>query len=92
MNVYEYIVLLRHGSTRNNHLATSPLMGLVEGKERWKALDHFKVLSLKIGMEPSQIVLSPEWCSWLRLTTGVHLAYCYGKFEDLDPRPSDRWH
>ncbi|GFV94627.1 hypothetical protein TNCV_3826941 [Trichonephila clavipes] len=34
-------------------------------------LDHLQVTSLKIGVKTSQIVLSPAWCSKLRLTTGV---------------------
>ncbi|GFX95631.1 hypothetical protein TNCV_4885571 [Trichonephila clavipes] len=32
-----------------------------------------KVFYLKTGVERSQIVLSPVWCSKLRLTTGVNL-------------------
>ncbi|GFV89942.1 hypothetical protein TNCV_4642851 [Trichonephila clavipes] len=36
----------------------------IPGKSHWG-------FSLKIGAEPSQIVLPPAWCSNLRLTTGV---------------------
>ncbi|GFU27809.1 hypothetical protein TNCV_449321 [Trichonephila clavipes] len=46
----------------------SPLVRLVEGKERWEASDHLQGVLLKIGVEPSQNVLSPVWCSKLRLT------------------------
>ncbi|GFX15591.1 hypothetical protein TNCV_2130791 [Trichonephila clavipes] len=38
-----------------------------------RLLTNSRVLSLKTGVEPSEIVLSPAWCSKLRLTTGVHL-------------------
>ncbi|GFW07389.1 hypothetical protein TNCV_865611 [Trichonephila clavipes] len=34
--------------------------------------DHPQVSSLKIGVKTSQIVLSPVWCSKLRLTTAFH--------------------
>ncbi|GFX01172.1 uncharacterized protein TNCV_4581381 [Trichonephila clavipes] len=30
----------RHGGTLNSRRAASPLVGLVEGKEMWEALDH----------------------------------------------------
>ncbi|GFV32764.1 uncharacterized protein TNCV_3312451 [Trichonephila clavipes] len=33
---------LRHGGTLNRRRATSPLVRLVEGEERWEALDHPK--------------------------------------------------
>ncbi|GFV54048.1 hypothetical protein TNCV_2768411 [Trichonephila clavipes] len=39
MNVCKCIVLLRHGGTLNNYRASSPLVMLVEGKERWEAPD-----------------------------------------------------
>ncbi|GFW69896.1 hypothetical protein TNCV_1403491 [Trichonephila clavipes] len=50
---------LRHGGTLNNRRAASPLVWLVEGVERWDAPGHPQVSSLKIGVETSQIVLSP---------------------------------
>ncbi|GFV62692.1 uncharacterized protein TNCV_656621 [Trichonephila clavipes] len=43
MDVYKCIVPLRHGATLNCHRAASPLVRLVERKERWKALDPFQV-------------------------------------------------
>ncbi|GFU26392.1 uncharacterized protein TNCV_2507101 [Trichonephila clavipes] len=71
MDVYKCIVPLQHGGTPNSRRAASPLVYLVEEVERWEAPDHPEVSSLKIGVETSQIVLSPVWCSKLRLTTGV---------------------
>ncbi|GFV23558.1 uncharacterized protein TNCV_1906861 [Trichonephila clavipes] len=73
MDVCKRIVPLRHGGTLNSRRAASPLVWLVEGEERWDALDHPQVSSLKIGVETSPIVLSPAWCSKLRLTTGVKI-------------------
>ncbi|GFU09172.1 hypothetical protein TNCV_1121991 [Trichonephila clavipes] len=52
-------VPLRHWDTLNNHRTASSLMRFVEGEERWDASDHFRMFSLKIRVEPSQIVLSP---------------------------------
>ncbi|GFS84512.1 uncharacterized protein TNCV_4606851 [Trichonephila clavipes] len=40
MDVYKCIVPLQHGGTINSHRAESPLLRLVEGKERWEASDH----------------------------------------------------
>ncbi|GFY03241.1 putative RNA-directed DNA polymerase from transposon BS [Trichonephila clavipes] len=57
----------RHGDTLPNRRAASPVVRLVEGRP----LVTLRVFYLKIGKEPSQIFLSPEWCSNLRLTTGV---------------------
>ncbi|GFW62845.1 uncharacterized protein TNCV_4451941 [Trichonephila clavipes] len=71
MDVCKCIVPLRHGCTLNSRRAASPLVWLVEEEERWEAPDHPQVSSLKIGVEMSQIVLSPVWCSKLRLTIGV---------------------
>ncbi|GFX63351.1 hypothetical protein TNCV_3619541 [Trichonephila clavipes] len=49
--------------------------------ERWEApAPPPKVLYLQIGLEPSEILMSPVWCSRLRLTIGVHLAACYDEF------------
>ncbi|GFW52908.1 uncharacterized protein TNCV_2394871 [Trichonephila clavipes] len=58
MDVCKCIVPSRHGGTINSRQAASPLVGLVEGEERWEAPDHPQVSSLKIGVETSQIVLS----------------------------------
>ncbi|GFU01406.1 hypothetical protein TNCV_54071 [Trichonephila clavipes] len=38
MDVCKCIVPLPHGGTLNNRQATSPLVWLVEGEERWEAL------------------------------------------------------
>ncbi|GFT16848.1 hypothetical protein TNCV_1334281 [Trichonephila clavipes] len=40
-----------------------PLVRLGNWEERWEALNHLKVFSFKIGLEPSKILLSPTWCS-----------------------------
>ncbi|GFW93544.1 hypothetical protein TNCV_47471 [Trichonephila clavipes] len=66
-------MLSRHRGTQNSRRASSPFMRLEEGEERWEAPDHPRMFSLKIGVEPRQIVLSPAWCSNLRLTTGVKI-------------------
>ncbi|GFU73113.1 uncharacterized protein TNCV_1354041 [Trichonephila clavipes] len=71
MDVRKCIVPSRHGGTLNSRRAASPLVRLVEGEERGRPLTTLRVFSLKIGVKPSQIILSPEWCSKLRLTTGV---------------------
>ncbi|GFV59923.1 hypothetical protein TNCV_3960381 [Trichonephila clavipes] len=57
--------------TLNSHKAASRLVRLVEMEERWETPDHPRVFSNKIGVETSQNVLSPAWCSRLWLTTGV---------------------
>ncbi|GFV87450.1 uncharacterized protein TNCV_4034221 [Trichonephila clavipes] len=59
MGVCKCIVPSRHWGTLNSHRAASPLVRLVEGEERWEAFDHHRMFSLKIELEPSQIVLSP---------------------------------
>ncbi|GFU75108.1 uncharacterized protein TNCV_3172871 [Trichonephila clavipes] len=72
MDVCKCIVPSRHEGTLNSRRAASPLMRLVDGEERWKAPDHPPGCSLsKLGVKPSYIVLSPVWCSKLRLTKGV---------------------
>ncbi|GFY24403.1 hypothetical protein TNCV_1014511 [Trichonephila clavipes] len=60
-------------STINSRRAASPFVRLVEGKRSWKPLTTPRVFSLKIVTKPSRIVLSPAWCSKLRLTTGVKI-------------------
>ncbi|GFW61358.1 hypothetical protein TNCV_4136761 [Trichonephila clavipes] len=71
MGVRKYIVPSRQGGTLNSCRAASLLVRLGEEEERWEAPDHPQISSLKIGVERSQIVLSPVWCSKLQLTTGV---------------------
>ncbi|GFX03703.1 uncharacterized protein TNCV_2112751 [Trichonephila clavipes] len=71
MDVCKCIVPSRHGGTLNSRRAASPLVWLVEGEERLEASGHSQsVLPLNWG-GPNQIVLSPVWCSKLRLTTDV---------------------
>ncbi|GFV47510.1 hypothetical protein TNCV_904711 [Trichonephila clavipes] len=48
------IAPLRHGGTVNNLRAASPLVRLVEGKNRWDALATPRVFSLEIGVETEQ--------------------------------------
>ncbi|GFW34520.1 hypothetical protein TNCV_1463711 [Trichonephila clavipes] len=63
MDVCKCIVPSLHAGTLNSCRAARPLVRLVEGQSDGKPL-------LKIGVESSKIVLSPAWCSKLRLTTG----------------------
>ncbi|GFV58004.1 hypothetical protein TNCV_2573001 [Trichonephila clavipes] len=71
MDVFKCMVSSRHRGTLNSRRVVSPLVKLVEGEERSEAPEPPDVLSLKIGVEMSQNVLSSAWCSRLRLTTGV---------------------
>ncbi|GFY01326.1 hypothetical protein TNCV_5077921 [Trichonephila clavipes] len=77
MDACKCIMPSRHGDTLNSRGATSPLVRLVEGEERWLALTS---TSLKIGVEPSKIALSPVWCLKLRLMTGEQLSPCHDEF------------
>ncbi|GFX16375.1 uncharacterized protein TNCV_32491 [Trichonephila clavipes] len=74
MDVCKCIVPSRHGGTLNSRRATSPLVWLVEGEERWEASDiPQSVLPLNWGgTEPNRTVTCMVliWCSKLRLTTG----------------------
>ncbi|GFU80329.1 hypothetical protein TNCV_3521041 [Trichonephila clavipes] len=81
MDVCKRIVPLRHGSTLNSRRASSPLVRLVEGEEKWETLTTSRVFSLKIE-KPN--VFSPVWRSKLRRTTGVHLALAGMNFVGLD--------
>ncbi|GFX13971.1 hypothetical protein TNCV_611771 [Trichonephila clavipes] len=66
MNVCQCIVPVRHEGTLNIHRATSPLVRLVEGKEKWEAPStNYQDRGL------SQIVPSSAWCSKLQLTTDI---------------------
>ncbi|GFT60404.1 uncharacterized protein TNCV_4971701 [Trichonephila clavipes] len=40
MDVWKCIVPLRHGVTINSRQASSPLVRLAEGEERWEVSDH----------------------------------------------------
>ncbi|GFW48339.1 hypothetical protein TNCV_1109021 [Trichonephila clavipes] len=50
---------LWHGGTLNSRQAASPLVRLVKEEERWEAPDLPRVFSLKIEVEPGQIILPP---------------------------------
>ncbi|GFV08061.1 uncharacterized protein TNCV_1046901 [Trichonephila clavipes] len=72
MDFCKGILSLRHGVTLNSRRTASPLVQLVEGEERWEAPDHPQgFLPLNWG-GTEQKVLSPAWCSRLRLTTGIN--------------------
>ncbi|GFY17813.1 uncharacterized protein TNCV_1075481 [Trichonephila clavipes] len=71
MDVCKCVVSSRHGGTVKRSRVAISIVKLVEGEERWEVRDHPRVFSLKIGVEPSQIMLSPVWCSKLRLKTGI---------------------
>ncbi|GFX82644.1 hypothetical protein TNCV_1193191 [Trichonephila clavipes] len=45
MDVCKRIVPSRHGGTLNTYRAASLLVWLVEGEERWEALDDYRVFS-----------------------------------------------
>ncbi|GFT75961.1 hypothetical protein TNCV_1254911 [Trichonephila clavipes] len=49
MDVCKCVVPLRQGGTLNSRRTASPLVWLMEGVERWEALDHLQVFVLKIG-------------------------------------------
>ncbi|GFX09324.1 hypothetical protein TNCV_1887371 [Trichonephila clavipes] len=82
MDVCKCIVLLQQGEgdTLNSRRAASPVLRLVEREEMWEVPDSSSVCFLKIGVEPSQIVLPPAWCSKLPLTTYVQLALSRDEF------------
>ncbi|GFV20930.1 hypothetical protein TNCV_4531991 [Trichonephila clavipes] len=81
MDAYKCIEPSRHGDTLKSRRAASPLVRLVGGNKRWEAPDPSpREFSLKIGVEPSEIVMSPVWCSRLRSTTGIHLAPLHDEF------------
>ncbi|GFX61361.1 uncharacterized protein TNCV_4894051 [Trichonephila clavipes] len=80
IDVCKCIVSSRHLCTSNSRRATSPLVKLVEGEERWVALDY------------SQGVLPQNWCG-NKLNHSItctvlkakyndrrHLALCHDEF------------
>ncbi|GFT50212.1 hypothetical protein TNCV_3622671 [Trichonephila clavipes] len=84
MDVCKCIVPLRHGVTINSRRAASHLVRLEEREDKWEASDPLRVFSLKIVVEPTKIVLSPAWCSKLRLTTCIKiLALSRDEFHEL---------
>ncbi|GFU83551.1 uncharacterized protein TNCV_4218111 [Trichonephila clavipes] len=76
MHVCKCIVPLQHGGTLNIRRATSPLVWLVEGEERWEASDQpQRVLPLNWrGTEPNRTV------TCMVLNDGRHLALCHDEF------------
>ncbi|GFX26537.1 hypothetical protein TNCV_4535491 [Trichonephila clavipes] len=77
MDVCKLILPLQDGGTLNSRRAASPLVKL---EEKWVAPTTPRVSSLRVGVEPSQIVLSAAWNSKLWLTTGVKLTFCRDEF------------
>ncbi|GFW68835.1 uncharacterized protein TNCV_3640481 [Trichonephila clavipes] len=70
MNVCKCIVPLRQGGSLNSRQSASPLARLVKEEEWWETPErHQGVVSEKWDRK-SQNVLSPAWCSRVRLTTG----------------------
>ncbi|GFX74509.1 hypothetical protein TNCV_3213961 [Trichonephila clavipes] len=59
MSVCKCIVTLRHGA--NIHPVTSSLVRLMEEEVRWDPLKTALGVSVEIGLEPSQIIVSPIW-------------------------------
>ncbi|GFU46660.1 hypothetical protein TNCV_1546681 [Trichonephila clavipes] len=82
IDVCKCIGPLRQGDSLNNSRAASPLVRLLEEEERGRPLVP-RVFSIKVGVELSQIIMSPEWCSKLRLTTGVQPAPRHDEFRRL---------
>ncbi|PRD27058.1 UNVERIFIED_CONTAM: hypothetical protein NCL1_36380 [Trichonephila clavipes] len=80
MDVCKCIVPAWHGGTLNSRRAASPLVRLVEGKERLEASDHPQsVLPLNWGgTEPNRTVT----CMVLKATDNDrrHLALCHDEF------------
>ncbi|GFV49093.1 uncharacterized protein TNCV_236271 [Trichonephila clavipes] len=80
MDVCKCIVPSPHGGTLNSRRATSPLVRLVEGEERWEAPDYPQgVLPLNWGKtELNRSVI----CMVLKATANDrhHLALCHDEF------------
>ncbi|GFX23944.1 hypothetical protein TNCV_2730491 [Trichonephila clavipes] len=57
-DVCKCLVTLRHCGTLISPRAASLLVWLVGGEEKCEASDHLRMFSLKIGVEPSQLVLA----------------------------------
>ncbi|GFU20783.1 hypothetical protein TNCV_4173171 [Trichonephila clavipes] len=76
----------------NSQIVTSPFVRLVEGEERWKAPGRpHCVLPQNLGETEPNLLLSPEWCSKLRITTGVdYMPLETMTFVGLHLTPSDR--
>ncbi|GFX65605.1 hypothetical protein TNCV_4093001 [Trichonephila clavipes] len=79
MDICKCILPLRHEGTQRSSRKTSRKVGR-RGKRCDTPLTTPRMFSLKIGVELSQIVLSPGWCSKLRITIGVQLTPCRDEF------------
>ncbi|GFU86442.1 uncharacterized protein TNCV_1417941 [Trichonephila clavipes] len=79
-DVCKCIVPSRYGKTLNSRRATSPLVRLVEGEERWKAPNHTQgVLPQNWG--ETELIRSVT-CMMLKATNNArrHLALCHDEF------------
>ncbi|GFS55117.1 uncharacterized protein TNCV_2441871 [Trichonephila clavipes] len=80
MDICKCIISSRHGGTLNIRRAASPLVRLVEGKERREASDHPQsILPLKWGGTELNLTVT---CMVLRATANDrrHLAFCLKEF------------
>ncbi|GFW05749.1 uncharacterized protein TNCV_4627581 [Trichonephila clavipes] len=84
MDVCKCIEPSRHGSTLKSRRATSPLGRLVELEERGEHPYLLQGVLPQIGVEKSQIVLSPVLCSKLWLTPGVTYPFAMMNFRGLN--------
>ncbi|GFW24400.1 uncharacterized protein TNCV_606461 [Trichonephila clavipes] len=84
MDVCKCIVPLRHGGTLNTRRAASPLVRLVEEKERWEDPDHSHgVLPQNRGVTKQNhsvtcMVLKAKTKDWRK-----NLAPCHDEFRGL---------
>ncbi|GFX78588.1 uncharacterized protein TNCV_30281 [Trichonephila clavipes] len=80
MDVCNCIVPSRHGGTLNSRRAASPLVRLVEGEERWEALDHPQNVLPQNWGETEQN--RPVTCMVLKASANDmrHLALCNDEF------------
>ncbi|GFU75223.1 uncharacterized protein TNCV_2056661 [Trichonephila clavipes] len=79
MDVCQCIVPSRHRGTLNSRRAASPLVRLVEGKERWEASDPQSVLPLNWGRTELNRSVT---CMVLKATANDrrHLVVCHDEF------------
>ncbi|GFU68015.1 uncharacterized protein TNCV_2823581 [Trichonephila clavipes] len=71
---------LRHSGTLNSRRAASPLVWLVESKERWETSDHHQtVFSLNCGGIELNLTIT---CMVVKATANDrhHLALCHDEF------------
>ncbi|GFU02425.1 transposable element Tc1 transposase [Trichonephila clavipes] len=79
IGVCKCIVPSRHGGSLNSRRAASPLVRLVEEKERWEAPGHPRCPPLKLGFKRtksySHLYGAQSYCNDRR-----HLALCHDEF------------